>query len=301
MHELQMHEAGSSAEELEEDGEEEWFETDNEEDSEAEAVMDNFAAYMDQFASSDEEDESDEDSEVEEEEIEIELDDAMFIPCDRNTKINWVDIDRKIQELVNSTESTGVAIQPLPKPSRKILHQLVTAYGLKSKTEGKGRARFTIIQSNRNAKKPDFANVQRILTKAMASEKEWQNRLSTKKNNNNESRSPRSNSNNNSPRSRKTKRDLPQRNNNVNRKGRGRKTQGFGGNDSRANSSSSNSAAIKPGHVVGSNAEPIADDNIGNRLLRKMGWNPGEGIGNAGITVPVEAIVRKKQSGLGSK
>lgn len=31
--------------------------------------------------------------------------------------------------------------------------------------------------------------------------------------------------------------------------------------------------------VVGSHAEPISEDNIGSRMLRGMGWSPGQGLG----------------------
>eukprot|EP00058_Branchiostoma_floridae_P027726 XP_002613217.1 hypothetical protein BRAFLDRAFT_73150 [Branchiostoma floridae] len=47
---------------------------------------------------------------------------------------------------------------------------------------------------------------------------------------------------------------------------------------------------------VGENADPIPDNNVGNRMLRGMGWSPGLGLGaeNQGMTQPVRAFLRPK-------
>jgi hypothetical protein len=48
--------------------------------------------------------------------------------------------------------------------------------------------------------------------------------------------------------------------------------------------------------------EPIPDSNIGNVLLRRMGWRPGTGLGAArsGIVEPVSATLRPRRRGLGA-
>lgn len=53
--------------------------------------------------------------------------------------------------------------------------------------------------------------------------------------------------------------------------------------------------------VVGENAPPIPDTNMGNRMLQSMGWSPGMGLGpeGRGITEPVRATQRPKGAGLG--
>lgn len=53
--------------------------------------------------------------------------------------------------------------------------------------------------------------------------------------------------------------------------------------------------------VVGVDAPPISDTNIGNMMLRNMGWKPGTGLGahESGICNPVCASKRPKQTGLG--
>uniref|UniRef100_A0A3Q3K6W5 G-patch domain-containing protein n=1 Tax=Monopterus albus TaxID=43700 RepID=A0A3Q3K6W5_MONAL len=53
--------------------------------------------------------------------------------------------------------------------------------------------------------------------------------------------------------------------------------------------------------VVGENAPPIPDTNMGNRMLQSMGWSPGLGLGpeGRGITEPIRATQRPKGTGLG--
>lgn len=60
---------------------------------------------------------------------------------------------------------------------------------------------------------------------------------------------------------------------------------------------------VNEGELVGKDAPEIGRDNIGRRLLEKLGWNAGEGLGihgNKGISQPVMAVVKKNKTGLGS-
>ncbi|EHB00444.1 G patch domain-containing protein 2, partial [Heterocephalus glaber] len=52
---------------------------------------------------------------------------------------------------------------------------------------------------------------------------------------------------------------------------------------------------------VGENAQPILEDNIGNRMLQNMGWTPGSGLGRdgKGIAEPIQAMQRPRGLGLG--
>jgi hypothetical protein len=52
---------------------------------------------------------------------------------------------------------------------------------------------------------------------------------------------------------------------------------------------------------IGSSAPPIPDSNLGNQMLRGMGWEPGTGLGaqNNGIQEPIITAVRPKYAGLG--
>jgi hypothetical protein len=58
--------------------------------------------------------------------------------------------------------------------------------------------------------------------------------------------------------------------------------------------------APKEGSVVGAHEKPLDEKNIGNKLMRAMGWSGG-GLGakSEGIVDPVAAVYRKKKTGLG--
>jgi hypothetical protein len=54
------------------------------------------------------------------------------------------------------------------------------------------------------------------------------------------------------------------------------------------------------GAIVASGSAPISSDNVGNVLLQKMGWQPGQGLGKEsdGIKHPIGAVVKTKRAGL---
>lgn len=64
----------------------------------------------------------------------------------------------------------------------------------------------------------------------------------------------------------------------------------------------SSTLKIHSGSVVGGEASPITDDNVGNKLLRKLGWQPGQGLGSqkVGIKEPIAAVFKGNRTGLGS-
>lgn len=70
---------------------------------------------------------------------------------------------------------------------------------------------------------------------------------------------------------------------------------------SRKNTNLVGSTRMKAGTVVGQDAAPIEDTNIGSMMLKKLGWTPGQGLGSKehGITQPVEAVYRTNRVGLG--
>lgn len=62
----------------------------------------------------------------------------------------------------------------------------------------------------------------------------------------------------------------------------------------------SSSYTYKEGDIVGEGASEIGPESIGRRLLVKMGWQKGQGLGidGNGIIIPVQAIVKKSKRGL---
>ncbi|ANZ77193.1 BA75_04076T0 [Komagataella pastoris] len=57
---------------------------------------------------------------------------------------------------------------------------------------------------------------------------------------------------------------------------------------------------VKEGEIVGSRAPEIGQDNIGRRMLERLGWSKGEGLGldSRGVTEPVLAKIKKSRLGL---
>lgn len=58
---------------------------------------------------------------------------------------------------------------------------------------------------------------------------------------------------------------------------------------------------IEPKDNAASVHKPIESTNIGLKLLKKMGWSEGTGLGkdSSGITEPVLTLIRPKSTGLG--
>jgi hypothetical protein len=62
----------------------------------------------------------------------------------------------------------------------------------------------------------------------------------------------------------------------------------------------SNNPLLMKERVVGRNAQPIGQDNVGHMLLIKMGWSGG-GLGaqGQGIEEPIQPVIRTHRWGLG--
>ena len=92
--------------------------------------------------------------------------------------------------------------------------------------------------------------------------------------------------------------------------GRGSLLQGTAGIPKPKNSpkksaakSKSSDTGPKVGDVVGSKAAVINDDNLGHKMMRMMGWSPGESLGKDGngIMDPIKVVIRSKKAGLGQE
>ncbi|KAI8818144.1 uncharacterized protein EV422DRAFT_499367 [Fimicolochytrium jonesii] len=105
-----------------------------------------------------------------------------------------------------------------------------------------------------------------------------------------------------------------------NKGGGGRKTpasgRGKGGKGNKSGSrapgtgnagSAPNPAQPRIGTTVGEGSAPIGESNVGHRMLKALGWAPGQALGARGGTEsgnglinPVDVIVRGRRSGLGN-
>ncbi|KAH3672430.1 hypothetical protein WICMUC_004266 [Wickerhamomyces mucosus] len=62
----------------------------------------------------------------------------------------------------------------------------------------------------------------------------------------------------------------------------------------------SSKAHVKEGDIVGADAPEISSNNVGRKLLMKMGWSSGQGLGldNRGVAEPVIAKIKKTKLGI---
>ncbi|KAF9191742.1 hypothetical protein BGZ51_006798 [Haplosporangium sp. Z 767] len=186
------------------------------------------------------------------------------------------EINRTIEDFVKDRSNDSLQLAPMPKALRRKIHLLCNHYNLKSQSVGSGKRRFPILIKTDRTKMPaNPVNLNKLLNQ---SEKELtklsaQFQASRKGGNKGGNKSGNSSFN-------------------GDKKGKGR---GFGGGNG------GGSMSAPHGTVVGGTASAISTENLGHRMLSKMGWSPGIGLGATGdgITQPIEAIMRAKHRGLG--
>ncbi|KAF9984763.1 hypothetical protein BGZ75_003693 [Mortierella antarctica] len=181
-----------------------------------------------------------------------------------------MDINRSIENFVKDRTSDNLQLPPMPKPLRRKVHLLCNHYNLKSQSVGSGKRRFPILIKTDRTKMPiNPVNINKLLNQ---SEKEL-TMLSA------QFQGSRKGGNGNNG-------------GGGGGKGKGKSFGGGGGGGS---------MAAPHGTVVGASASAISGENLGHRMLSKMGWSPGVGLGATGdgITQPIEAVVRAKRRGLG--
>lgn len=190
--------------------------------------------------------------------------------------INFRQINREIKAFMNDDIEDALEMDPMPPLPRKFLHELAHLYGLKSKSAGQGRDRHCVLyKSERNSLPRSVKSVNSLVNRADQAVL-WMDKSVTKG-------------------KKFTQASVP---------GHVKETRVRGGKGKKASAGGEPTApSTKPavGTVIGKHAKPIAEDNVGNRLLQKMGWKPGQslGAGSEGILLPVEAVVRGKRTGLG--
>lgn len=175
--------------------------------------------------------------------------------------MNLQQVWRELAEFLQDEDMRERSFPPMDKVDRKSLHEVAVALDLKSKSQGNGLKRFPIIYKTSNTKMYSADMFNRVLR---ASGRGFlTNRGAAKK------------------MARRGAGDGP-----------GKKGKGGGGMDA---------ATVRHGEVVGTGAAELGKENFGHKLMEKMGWSKGMGLGKSGegSLTPVEQIMRRGTAGLG--
>ncbi|KAI8985036.1 hypothetical protein BDB01DRAFT_896608 [Pilobolus umbonatus] len=172
-------------------------------------------------------------------------------------------VDERIRDFIQDRSITSLQFAPMPTTFRRHVHTLVRVYQLKSSSSGSGNSRcITITKTAKSHIPRDRTNIDTFISN-MQENMDRQNKKST---------------------------------------AQYTKAQTYGSKTGNSKSKKEKSTGPVPGTVVGAEASPIGEGNVGHRMLALMGWKEGQSLGtaNGGIIAPIEAVIRKKNLGLGS-
>nr|POF15278.1 protein sqs1 [Quercus suber] len=154
---------------------------------------------------------------------------------------------------------------PMDKKDRKSLHEMASAFNLKSKSVGSGKQRFAVLY--KTSFTTEFSEHQ--LNRVLAAQARGFLRVSGKG------------------------RGFGGGSGNANkfRSTRGGQGGGF----------SAAATSLRNGEIVGANAAEIGKESFGHKLMEKMGWSKGMALGKdgEGMLLPVAQVMRSGKAGLG--
>lgn len=189
--------------------------------------------------------------------------------------INFRQINRELKMFLNDDVESELEMDPMPPLPRKFLHELAHLYGLKSKSSGQGRDRHCVLYKTERSSIP--RNVKHVSDLIQRADKAvlWMDKTVTKG-------------------QKFTAASVP-----------GKVKEARKGKKGGSNKGSPGGPSAKPqvGTVVGQDAAPLDESNLGNKMLQKLGWKPGQSLGAAGsegIVDPLTAVVRGRRTGLGA-
>ncbi|SNX82293.1 uncharacterized protein MEPE_00999 [Melanopsichium pennsylvanicum] len=193
-------------------------------------------------------------------------DTIMSLGLDKRFAFNMDELNQQIQMFISEKGRNTMRCQPMDKFARAEVHALAAAYGLGSKSKGKGKDRFpTLIKTSKSGLNVDYRKVKRIV---------YSNAGATFGNDAGRS--------------------------DFKDKGRKNKNDRFGGAGGKYGVGGGTVPKNRDGEEVGFGADKIGADNIGHKLLAAMGWTEGSGIGSSqGMANPVGAVVKISRGGLG--
>ncbi|EIW72809.1 hypothetical protein TREMEDRAFT_72886 [Tremella mesenterica DSM 1558] len=169
-------------------------------------------------------------------------------------------LDSDIRAFLRDEGKTTYSLPPMDKEGRMKVHMIAECFGLKSKSRGSGKSRFTVlIKTSYSGNNIDEHRLARVLQASSHSNGSFYKAFYSK-----------------------------------GKTSSGKKTKGH--------KDVGSSVRHREGDLVGEGAEKIGMDNIGHRLLSKMGWAEGDRIGRTadGLEAPIVAIVKNTKSGLGA-
>lgn len=178
--------------------------------------------------------------------------------------LTMTQVHEEIRIFLNDESQSSRPFPPMDKRDRKALHNIAHMLNLKSKSVGSGPKRFPVLYKT---------------ARTAAYEESYFNRVVSMS-----SRSFLKNAQYSGGNGKQGK--LPKH----------AKVWGTrGGGYDRA------AVSLRNGEVVGANAAEIGRDNIGHKLMEKMGWTKGMALGKdgEGLLVPVEQVMRSGKAGLG--
>ncbi|KAI8920291.1 hypothetical protein DFJ77DRAFT_427258 [Powellomyces hirtus] len=169
---------------------------------------------------------------------------------------------RTFVQNIRSDQSDSVALTPMPSAIRNLVAAMAKHYHVIPKTRGKGKHKITVLIRTQRSTVP--RDWSRLVEKVVA---EADGKLSGN------TRSPQS----------------------FNKSYKERKAGKLPGPPNE-------DAKPKLGSIVGHGSAAIAETNVGHRMLKAMGWAPGQALGadGSGLINPVEVTIRGKRAGLGT-
>lgn len=152
---------------------------------------------------------------------------------------------------------------PMDKKDRKTLHEIASAFNLKSKSVGTGKNRFPVL--NKTSSTTAYSEAQ--FTRVMAASSRGFLRVSGA-------------------------------GKGFGGKGGGNKFKPRGG---QGGGFSSAATGLRNGEIVGAHAAEIGKDSFGHKMMEKMGWSKGMALGKdgEGMLLPVAQVMRSGKAGLG--
>ncbi|KAJ2784386.1 squalene synthetase-like protein [Coemansia interrupta] len=180
-------------------------------------------------------------------------------------------IINRLDMLVRSDDLSSLYLQPMNKFERQIVHILAREYRINSKSQGSGDRRMPVLSKTpRSCAPTQQRRIKRLLLlfdEGGLMPEHW---LGPQEN---------------------ASKGLSQ----------GGKHNGKGKQKSKQNGSGSNPGRMD-GKMVGHQAPIVGETNVGHKMLKQMGWQPGQGLGanEEGRSTPVDVMFRAGRRGLGS-